>query len=261
MAADMIFSWLRERKRNRILASPFPAEWETYIERNLPHYPYLSPAEKEKLREEVQVFVAEKNWEGCGGLVVTDEMKVTIAAQACLMALALEGEPFRGVLSILIYPAGYSVPDHRTHEGVSIVGESARLGEAWYRGPVILSWAEIEAETRHPGHGSNLVWHEFAHQVDMLDHSINGTPPLATRAERLRWYEVMTAEYEQLRSDARHRRATLLDKYGADSEAEFFAVASECFFDRPVDLRARHPQLYELLKDYYRQDPAARMQP
>jgi Mlc titration factor MtfA (ptsG expression regulator) len=256
----MIFSWLRARKRNRILAAPFPAEWEACIERNLPHYAYLSPAEKAKLRDEVQVFVAEKNWEGCGGLAVTDEMKVTIAAQACLMALGLEGEPFRGVLSILIYPAGYAVPEHRTQEGTSIVGESARLGEAWYRGPVILSWEEIESDAANPGDGSNLVWHEFAHQVDMLDRSINGTPPLATRAERLRWSEVMTTEFEQLRRDARRRRATLLDTYGADSEAEFFAVSSECFFDCPLELRDAHPRLYELLRDFYRQDPAGRME-
>jgi Mlc titration factor MtfA (ptsG expression regulator) len=256
----MIFSWLRERKRKKILATPFPAEWEAYIDRNLPHYARLSPQEKQKLRDEVQVFVAEKNWEGCGGLVVTDEMKVAIAAQACLMALGLEGEPFRGVLSILIYPAGFAVPEHHTHEGTSIVGESERLGEAWYRGPVILSWAEIAEDAEHAGDGRNLVWHEFAHQVDMLDRSINGTPPLATRAERLRWYEVMTTEFEQLRRNARRRRATLLDKYGADSEAEFFAVASECFFDCPVELRDEHPRLYELLRDYYRQDPAARLE-
>jgi Mlc titration factor MtfA (ptsG expression regulator) len=255
----MILTWLRRRKRSKILARPFPPEWEATISRHVPHYAYLSPAEKARLRDEVQVFVAEKNWEGCGGLFVTEEMKVTIAAQACLMALGLEGEPFRGVLSILIYPAGYAVPDHRTHEGLSIVGESARLGEAWYRGPVILSWAEIEADAHHAGDGSNLVWHEFAHQVDMLDRSINGTPPLATRAERVRWYEVMTAEYEQLQRDAESGRATLLDTYGADSEAEFFAVASECFFDCPVELRHEHPRLYEILRDYYRQDPAARI--
>jgi Mlc titration factor MtfA (ptsG expression regulator) len=256
----MIFSWLRERKRKKILAAPFPAEWEACIERNVPHYERLSHAEKQKLRDDVQVFVAEKNWEGCSGLAVTDEMKVTIAAQACLMALALEGEPFRGVLSILIYPTGFAVPEHHTQEGTSIVGESERLGEAWYRGPVILSWAEIAEDAEHPGDGRNLVWHEFAHQVDMLDRSINGTPPLATRDQRQRWHEVMTAEFEQLRRDAQRRRATLLDKYGADSEAEFFAVASECFFDCPLELRDEHPRLYELLRDYYRQDPAARME-
>ena len=144
----MFLSWLRQRRRKRILATPFPAEWLAYLEKNVPHYRYLSPAEQAKLRDDLRIFVAEKNWEGCGGLTVTDEMKVTIAAQACLMALGLEGEPFRNVLSILIYPSGYAVPEERWYEGWSIAGESDRLGEAWYRGPVILSWAEVAPRLR-----------------------------------------------------------------------------------------------------------------
>lgn len=230
------------------------------MQRNVPHYRFLSPEEQAKLRDELRVFVAEKNWEGCGGLTLTDEMKVTIAAQACLMTLGLAGEPFRNVLSILVYPAGYAVSDEDWQQGWSIRGESARLGESWYRGPVILSWAEIEGDARHPGDGSNLVWHEFAHQIDMLDRSINGTPPLASRAARQRWHEVMTAEFEQLRRDAEHGRATVLDTYGAENEAEFFAVATECFFDSPVELREQHGRMYELLREYFRQDPAARIE-
>jgi len=223
------------------------------------HYRHLSPGEQARLRDELRVFVAEKNWEGCGGLQVTEEMKVTIAAQACLMTLGLDGEPFRDVLSVLIYPAGYSVPQERWHSGWSIAGESARLGESWYRGPVILSWAEIEDDSRHPGYGNNLIWHEFAHQIDMLDRSTNGTPPLETREARRQWHDVMTSEFEQLKSDARAGRSTVLDTYGAESEAEFFAVATECFFDAPAELRSEHPRLYELLSGYYRQDPAARI--
>lgn len=186
-------------------------------------------------------------------------MKVTIAGQACLMTLGLEGDPFGNVLSILIYPTGYAVPEERRYEGWSISGEAPRLGESWYRGPVILSWADVRRDSRHPGEGQNLVWHEFAHQIDMLDRSTNGTPPLADRQQRRRWHDVMTAAYEQLCSDAEEGRATLLDTYGANSEAEFFAVATECFFDCPADLRIEHPGLYDLLREYYRQDPAARM--
>jgi MtfA peptidase len=257
----MIFSYFRQRRRAKLLATPFPDEWQAFLERNLSHYRYLSPEEQARLRDELRVFVAEKNWEGCNGLVLTDEMKVTIAAHACLMTLGLEGEPFRNVLSVLIYPAGYAVPEERWQGGWSIKGQSARLGEAWYRGPVILSWEEIAEEARHPGYGNNLVWHEFAHQIDMLDRSTNGTPPLASREERTRWHEVMTAEFEQLRRDARQGRATLLDTYGAESEAEFFAVSTECFFDCPVELRAEHPRLYEILVGYYKQDPAQRIEP
>ncbi len=255
----MILSWLRKRRRQRILATPFPDAWLGYITRNVPHYRFLSPEEQAKLRDELRVFVAEKNWEGCNGVTVTDEMKVTIAAYACLMTLGLPEDVFHGVLSILIYPAGYAVPEERWHVGWSIHGESARLGESWYRGPVILSWEEIKDDTRHPGYGNNLIWHEFAHQIDMLDRSVNGTPPLETRAAREQWHAVMTAEFERLRRDAHDGRATLLDTYGAESEAEFFAVATECFFDAPVELRQRHPQLYEQLAGYYRQDPASRV--
>jgi Mlc titration factor MtfA (ptsG expression regulator) len=255
----MILSWLRRRRRARLLATPFPAEWLRYLEDNLGPYRYLTVAEQAKLRDDVRVFVAEKNWEGCGGLTLTDEMKVTVAAHACLMTLALAGDPLVGVLSILIYPAGYEVREERWRESFSIVGPSARLGEAQYRGPVVLSWAEVARDAQQPGRGHNLVWHEFAHQLDMLDRSTNGTPPLETRAQRRRWYEVMSAEFDQLAADAEEGRATLLDTYGASNEAEFFAVASECFFDRPAELRATHPKLYALLAEYYRQDPAARM--
>lgn len=257
----MIFSWLRERRRRKVLAQPFPAEWLGYLEKNVAHYPHLSPDEQARLRDALRIFIAEKNWEGCNGLAVTEEMKVTIAAQACLMTLGLEGEPFRNLLSVLIYPAGYAVPEERWHQGWSIMGESARLGESWYRGPVILSWEEIQDDARHPGYGNNLIWHEFAHQIDMLDRSTNGTPPLRTEQERRQWHDVMTAEFEQLRRDAASGRATLLDSYGAENEAEFFAVATECFFDCPVELREEHPRLYELLAGYYCQDPASRVTP
>ena len=255
----MILSWLRERRRRKILSTPFLAEWLPYLERNVAHYPYLAPCEQARLRDNLRVFIAEKNWEGCAGLELTDEMKVTIAAQACLMTLGLEGDPFRGLSSILVYPTGYAVPEERWHEGWSIAGEEPRLGQAVYRGPVILSWADVRRDSRHPGEGQNLVWHEFAHQLDMLDRSTNGTPPLPDPKKRREWHDVMTAEYEQLVDDAEHGRATLLDTYGAQSEAEFFAVATECFFDCPIELSDEHPRLYELLREYYRQNPAARM--
>jgi Mlc titration factor MtfA (ptsG expression regulator) len=257
----MFLSWLRSRRRKKILAAPFPAAWEKFLKKNVPHFRFLSAAEQTRLRDELRVFIAEKNWEGCAGLEVTDEMRVTIAAQASLMTLGLSGEPFRNVLSVLIYPSGYAALEERWYEGWSISGESGRLGESWYRGPVILSWDEVRRDSRRPGEGRNLVWHEFAHQIDMLDRSTNGTPPLADRQERQRWHDVMTAEYEQLVTDAEEGRATLLDTYGASNEAEFFAVATECFFDCPVDLRAEHPGLYDLLRGYYGQDPAERETP
>ncbi len=259
----MIFSWLRRRRREKILATPFPPEWSEILERNLPAYRQLTADEQARLRDQVRIFVAEKVWEGCASLVVTDEMKVTIAGFACLMTLSLDGDPLGGVLSILIYPTNYSVREQRWFgnwfESWTIVGRAFRLGEAHYRGPVILSWADMEHDAQHPGRGRNLVWHEFAHQIDMLYRSVNGTPPLESVAQRQRWHDVMTAEYEQLIADAREGRPTLLDPYGTSNEGEFFAVTTECFFDTPIELRTRHPQLYGLLSEYYRQDPAARL--
>jgi Mlc titration factor MtfA (ptsG expression regulator) len=255
----MIFAWLKRRRRSKLLAEPFPAAWRDILHRNVVHYRYLTAREQARLREDVRIFVAEKYWEGCGGLVLNDEIKVTIAGQACLLVLGMEHNYFDRVQSILVYPAGYVYPGKDDGLGGPVQPEGeARLGEAWYRGPVILSWADVQKDGREPQAGHNLVVHEFAHQLDMLDGVINGTPPLGSAAERARWKEVMTAEYRRLVEECGRGRATLLDQYGATDEAEFFAVATECFFDRPAPMRQRHPQLYDLLRDYYYQDPAAR---
>ena len=256
----MIFSWLKRRRRSRLLESPFPSDWLKYLGANVPHYALLTPEEQEKLRRDLRVFVAEKNWEGCAGLTVDDEMKVTIAAQACLLTLARDDDEFERVLSILVYPTEYFVPEQRQRQDFSIVGEGARLGEAWYRGPVILSWADVLEDSRDLGGGQNLVWHEFAHQLDMLDREVDGTPPLDDRAQYRQWASVMSAEHERLRISHRAGRPTLLDPYGTVSEGEFFAVVTECFFDQPIEMRAQHAELYDLLKDFYRQDTAARLE-
>jgi MtfA peptidase len=255
----MIFSWLRRRRRQRILAGPFPEAWLVYLKRNVAHYQYLSEAEQARLRDDLRIFAAEKHWEGCGGLQITDEIRATISAQAMLLVLGMEHNYFDRVLSILVYPYAYRAvtPDEETGQPIPQPA-SDRLGEAHYRGPVILSWREVLEDGQHPSHGKNLIFHEFAHQLDMLDGVVNGTPPLQDDAQRLRWKEVMTAEYQKLVEASEQRRATLLDKYGTTNEGEFFAVATECFFDSPVPLTHRHPQLYDLLREYYRQDPAAR---
>jgi Mlc titration factor MtfA (ptsG expression regulator) len=255
----MIFSWLRQRRRGRILAKPFPSDWLQYLRKNVVHYQYLAEAEQARLRDDLRVFIAEKSWEGCGGLQMTDEIKVTIAAQACLLVLGMEHNYYDRVQSILVYPHGYRAPTHEGGPGGAILETTAdRLGEAHYRGPVILSWAEVLADGRRPGGGTNLVIHEFAHQLDMLDGVIDGTPPLRDREQARRWHNVMTAEYQRLIEASEQGRATLLDQYGTVDEGEFFAVATECFFDKPTRMSRRHPQLYDLLREYYRQDPAAR---
>jgi MtfA peptidase len=251
----MIFSWLKSRRRRQILAEPFPDAWLEVLQRDVAYYGYLEPQQQAALREIVQVFVAEKNWEGCGGLVLTDEIKVTIAALAAILLLGMPHDYFSSVLSVLVYPAAFATHKRQQVGGLELDGPSDHLGEAWYRGPVILSWDEILDAAQDPHSGRNLVWHEFAHQLDMLDRSADGTPPLATREQAERWQKVMTAEFNELRRDAQHGRPALLDYYGATNEAEFFAVATECFFDLPGPMKQAHPEMFALLAEYYGQDP------
>ena len=256
----MFLTWLKRRRRRRLLAQPFPDHWAEMVRRNVYHYAFLTERQQAKLRDDLRILVAEKNWEGCGGLLMTDEIKVTIAAQAALLLIGLEGEYFEMVQSILVYPDAYVAPGQTiTRGGVALEGESHREGEAWYRGPVILSWADALAGGRHESDGDNLVLHEFAHQLDMQNgRSIDGTPLLAQRQQYDRWQRVMHAEFDRLQRDCRRGRPTLLDCYGAENIAEFFAVSTECFFERPVEMRQRHPQLYDILRDFYCQDPARR---
>jgi Mlc titration factor MtfA (ptsG expression regulator) len=255
----MLFTWLRKHWRRRLLARPFPPDWLPHLERNVPAYPLLTEAERSRLQGDLRVFLAEKTWEGCAGLEVTDEMKVTVSALACFLVLGLEHDYFSRVQSVLLYPAGFKVPERKAlGDNLVLEGEAEHLGEAHYRGPVILSWAELLDDVRHPGRGRNLVFHEFAHQLDMLDGEVDGTPPLDDNRLARRWRAVMTAEYSRLVDDAEQGLPTLLDDYGTTGPGEFFAVATECFFLRPAPLRRRHRSLYELLRDYYRQDPASR---
>jgi Mlc titration factor MtfA (ptsG expression regulator) len=252
-----MLSWLRRRRREQILSQPFPQSWLDALATRVTHYPLLTADEQRRLREDVQIFVAEKNWEGCNGLELNDEMRVVVAGWACLLVLNRQHEYFSNVKSILLYPATYVVPEVR-QEGL-IHGSETMLGQAHYRGPVILSWKDVRRAGRLRGHGENVVVHEFAHQLDMLDRSIDGTPPLDSREEYQAWTEVMSEEYQRLAADWNAGRPTVLDPYGTQNEAEFFAIATEAFFGRPALLEREHARLYELLRRYYRQDTAARM--
>lgn len=226
----------------------------------MPHWSRLSEDEQNALRSLVQVVVAEKTWEGCKGLEVDDEMKVTIAGQACLLLLGIEHDYFGNVKTILVFPRQFTPHEMVDVDESGVMHESAgtALGLAYEGGPVILSWADSKAGGRNSQDGLNVVLHEFAHKLDLRDGVVNGTPLLRDRRDYARWAEVMRREYEQLVEASRKRRATLLDDYGATDPGEFFAVAVECFFEKPVQMRKKHPDLYRTLGQYFGQDPAAR---
>ena len=164
----MMFSWFTRRRRSQLQAQPFPQEWRDVLRRNVLCYTRLAEVQQRRLEQRLQVFIAEKNWEGVGGLTLTEEMRVTMAGLACFMVLGISDEFFDNVQSILVYPASYIAPEQKTlPSGIVIEGGQARMGEAWYRGPVILSWDDVLAGGREETHGANLVFHEFAHQLDM----------------------------------------------------------------------------------------------
>lgn len=258
-----MFHWLRDSRRAETRNIPFPPEWEVYVGANVPHYNLLNEAERVELHATIQVFLDEKEWEGCGGLELTDEIRVTIAADACLLQLGLPHDYYRNVESILVYPSTVMIPEHQpgVFERVENQVDSniPILGQAFAHGPVILVWDAVLHGARHPEQGHNVVFHEFAHKLDMLDGAADGTPPLADPDQLAKWVAVCSSEFQRLRALADKGHKTFLDSYGAKNEAEFFAVATEEFFDRPIILLEHAPDLYHVLSSYYRQDPAERM--
>jgi MtfA peptidase len=254
-----MFSWFKKRRRARIAAPPLPALWAGYLKANFEHWGLLTDQEKLALEDIVQVLVQEKHWEGCDGLEVTEEMRVTIAAQAGLLLLGLDHDYYENVDSILIYPSGYKLPRTRDAGGGVVLGEDVAVtGSAHHGGPVLVAWDSARQGGRDGRDGRNLVYHEFAHKLDMLDGMVDGTPELDGQDEYQAWVEVMMEEFEELKEAARKRRKTLLDTYGATDVGEFFAVATEVFFEKPVRLKAEHARLYEVMRDFYCQDPASR---
>ncbi len=251
--------WLQRRRRRHILAHGFPAGWDAIIDANVVLARGLPPAARATLRERVQVFVAEKHWEGCGGLDLTEEMQVTIAAQACLLELGRDDGLYTDVASILVYPSTVFTPPRPLgtfEQPRSPVGHGRTvLGEAMLGGPVVLAWDAVLAGGRGEVLG-NVVLHEFAHKLDMATGRIDGTPPLASKAERARWARVCDQAYRWHRGRVDAGWPTLMDAYGATNEAEFFAVATETYFTRPLELAYEHPALFRLLRDFYRIDPS-----
>lgn len=249
-----MFGFFRGRRREKIREQSFPPAWIPMLERNVPYYKLLSEEDRQELHGHILVFLNEKHFEGCAGLEMTDEIKLTIAAQACLLLLhrTEESDDFKRLITILVYPSAY-VAHSVEHIGMGAVleGESTRLGEASLDGVVVLSWDDVQSGARGLRDGHNVVLHEFAHQLDDEDGAPDGTPRLPNHGRYLTWARVLGEEYDRLRKG----KKSVMDDYGGINPAEFFAVATECFFEKPGPLRRKHPALYEELKEFYKQDP------
>jgi len=259
-----VLAWLlgephwRRWRRQRVAARPFPAAWRAVLHRRLPVYRRLPPPLQTQLKRLIQVFIAEKPFIGCQGQVITDEVRVTIAAQACLLLLNRDPALFDRLRQVLVYPGAFVV--ERLYPGPDGVLQDQRhalSGESWQQGQVILSWEDVLAGAADPDDGRNVVLHEFAHQLDQANGSENGAPSLGSRRRHAAWAAVFEAEYQRLQQRLAWGEPTLLNAYGATSPAEFFAVATEAFFEQAQALAVDSPALYAQLAGYYQVDPRA----
>ncbi|MEO8441245.1 MAG: M90 family metallopeptidase [Betaproteobacteria bacterium] len=244
--------WWRQRIIGR--ATLDPALWAKTLG-SLPFMDGLTADERDRLRDAVILFLHDKSIRGAGGLKIDDGMRLMIAAQACILVLNLDIDFFRGWVEVIVYPDEF-VPtiEYTDDDGIVHVEREARAGEAWLQGPVILSWADVAPAAE----GVNVVIHEFAHKLDMLNGDANGFPPLHAGMDRRAWAAAFTAAYADFCRRVDADEDVAIDPYAAESPGEFFAVVSEAFFDLPRALLDAYPQVYAQLRDFYRQDPAAR---
>lgn len=235
--------WRRQRRRARPVRPPFPEAWAALLQRRLPWLRLLSAEQRVQHRRHVQDFLADIRFTGCEGLVVTEEMRVLVAGLACLLILRPGAQVFRGLSSVLLYPQAFWVRHHEPDElGLVDDGPRLQVGESWDGARVVLSWEDVEAALE--GDAVNVVVHEFAHQLDDENPGSPGAPQLADYGE---WSKVMQNAFDQLG----RRRSPVIDDYGLEGPAEFFAVVTEAFFQRGLDLRRHHGALYRLLRQYY----------
>ncbi|WP_031429726.1 zinc-dependent peptidase [Methylomicrobium agile] len=253
-------NWLKRARLCRILRRhPIPHSLWRETLRNCAPLRELTAVEKARLRELATLFLYEKEFSGVQGLALTDAMRLRIAALACLPVLGLGFGCLAGWREVIVYPADFRVRHEETDEaGVVHPQELHLCGESWSHGPLILSWDEIEQELEEPEAGRNVVIHEIAHKLDMLNGPADGYPPLHYRMPVAPWSAAFSAAYAQFVRRVDHGRRTLIDPYAADSPAEFFAVVSEYFFCAPEILQTEFAAVYEQLSLYYRQNPLLR---
>ncbi len=240
------------------MRKPLPPPSLLILQRNVPYYRILPDQQQRTLQGLLQVFLHEKPFEGCGGLELNEEIRVTIAALGCILLLGRETELYPMLRSVLVYPHAYSANvTAKQPDGTVVEGRQGRLGESWMQGYVVLSWEDVLRASWGTHDGRNVAYHEFAHQLDNESGAPEGAPLLPQGAMYAEWARIFGAEYQALCDSVEHGLPTLLDPYGAVSPAEFFAVATEFFFERPVELQSQHRELYDQLKKFYCQDPAA----
>ncbi len=242
----------------RALAQPMPSAWQAILQRNIPIYGRMSSDLQHQLNRLVQQFLYQKKFIGCAGLEIDDEMRLTIAGQACLLLLNRPSRVYPELHSILVYPTAFMVPRNQV-DAAGVVTEARQdlLGESWGDGRVILSWDHVQRGAGDWSDGQNVVLHEFAHQLDSESGSNNGAPYLGSADNYRNWSEVLSRDFANLQTDALYRQQSVMDHYGATSPAEFFAVATETFFEKPWQMSERHGALFAELFKYYRVDPRA----
>ncbi len=257
-----MFDWWRRLSRAGVIAEPFPDRFRELVRRRVPCAELLTEDELSKFETLVRIFNSEKAFEGAGGLQVDEEMRVVIAARACLLVLQrveLDGALYPDLSTVIVYPSTYRAQVKRQEGYVTIDDEQARLGESWTHGVVVLAWDAVLSGAANLSDGHDVVLHEFAHQLDAEDGAMDGTPELDDLQRYGVWSRVAGAEYAELCEAVEQRRKTNIDAYGATNAPEFFAVLVEKFFEQPTALLQRHAELYAELATFFRFDPAERL--
>lgn len=235
----------------------FPRTWEPLLRRALPVYPGMPAQQQEQLKNLIKQFIADKQFIGCAGQRINDEIRVAIAANACLLVLNRPTGCYPQLRSILVYPSAFVVShEHHDESGLVSTQENMLVGESWSEGKIILAWEDVQRGIGDFTDGHNVVLHEFAHELDHEDGASNGAPLLRKRSAYKNWARVFAAEFTELQTRVWSGEGSLLDEYGATDEAEFFAVATETFFERPQEMREHHAELYQELAHFYQVDPA-----
>lgn len=255
-----MFGFFTTWRRKQRAKQAFPDEWEQILHRNVPYARALPQRLQKKLKGLINVFVNEKTFEGCAGLEVTDEIRVSIAAQAGILMLGIDNLSsfYNDLRSVLVYPKPY-VAQVKNRQNSFFVEEGfqRRRGEAWTHGNVILAWDEVQKGASDIHDGQNLVFHEFAHQLDYEYGATDNIEEQYDESHYLSWARVIGGEYKKFLQSLQQNQKTLIDAYGATNLAEFFAVITECFFEKPQELKQQHSKLYQQLKEFYNQDPAS----